>query len=163
MRRHGKRDKPENKGKEEKKVNGEPLTDKMEKISVRQLLEKGAFTSRVTDEQFGVIMREGEIEGELQIKREGKKPVITGKVKAEGIEGVTIELEVCGILLGKDASEVLKEAGAPEELVRKIRYIESAMREGDYRLVDELVGLGDLDPGPALGGIENAFIKKKDK
>ena len=162
MRRHGKRDKPEN-GNDKKEIKkAEPLTDKMEN-PVRTLIYNGAFFRyRVTDEQYKELLEKGKLGENFKIKRRGlvSNPIISINVEFEGMKDVEVELKISGDSFR--ASKILAEAGVPEEVVDKVGKIEFALQAGEHELVDELVGLGDLDPGPALGGIEEAFTRKKD-
>ncbi len=145
------------------KVKAEPLTDKMKETPVRHLIYNGAFFRyRVTDEQFGEILEKGKLSEDFKIKRRGmvSNPLIIMNVEFEGMKDIEIELEISGDSFR--ASKILAEAGVPKEIVGKVGEIEFALQAGAHELVDELVGVVDLDPGPALGGIEEAFIKKKD-
>lgn len=165
MSRQRKTSKPV-KGKSGKKVNGEPLTDKMKENPVRTLIYNGAFfRDRTTDGEFGEILEKGKLGKDFEIKRRGmvSNPVIIGKVEFEGMKDIEIELEISGDSFR--ASNTLREAGVDEDIAIKVGQIEFALQAGEHELVDELVGLGDLDPGPALGGIEGPFIenRKKDK
>ena len=145
------------------KIGGEPLTDKMKEHPVRTLIYNGGFFKyRVTDEQYNKLLEKGKLGENFEIKRRGmvSNPVINIKVEFEEMKDIEIELEISGDSFR--ASKTLAEAGVPEKIVEKVGQIEFALQAGAHELVDELVGLGDLDPGPALGGIEGAFTRKKE-
>jgi len=141
-----------------------PLSEKIEKKgAVRTLIYNGAFfRDRITDGQYNELLEKGKLGEDFEIKRRGmvSNPVIIGKVEFEGINDIEIELEISGDSFR--ASHILREAGVPEEVLIKVGQIEFALQAGEHELVDELCGL-DLDPGPALGGIEGAFIRNRKK
>jgi len=161
MRRKGKEKKAE-KPRETKK---KPLSEGIEKKgAVRHLIYNGAFLRcRITDSEYKEILEKGKLGEDFEIKRRGmvSNPVIIGKVKFEGMTDIEIELEISGDSFR--ASNNLREAGVDEDVAIKVGQIEFALQAGNHELVDELIGLEDLDPGPALGGIEGAFTRKKDK
>jgi len=165
MRRQGKGERPENKEKKGK-VNGKPLTDKMEKKGpLRVLMHGGAFVdARVSDGEYIKILDEGELGRKWKLKRKSlnSNPEAVGYADVKGMGTVKITIEITDCSFFRLASNTLREAGVSEDFVRKVGEIEVALKAGNHDLVDELCGL-DLDPGPALGGIEGAFIRKKDK
>ncbi len=150
---------------EGKSIGAEPMTDRIEKANpVRMLVMGGALTgSRLTDNEFIKLMNKGELKGGWGIRYKSIGPVVTAEAVAEGLGTFKLELQITDCSYGRPASEKVREAGAPDEIVAKVVEIESALRSGNERLVERLTGLGDLDPGPALGGIENAFIEKEKK
>lgn len=137
-----------------KKENGirkaEPLTDR--ENPVRTLVYGGAFIkTRLTDSEFIDTLDKGEIGESWKINRDPVSEVV-GVVTVEGLGVLRISLEIGSTHCNNPASEVLRKAGVSEEIVEKVMEVEGEMEAGKTN---------DFCVGPALGGIEDAFIRKR--
>jgi|GEM_PF-3361165 len=153
-------------GADKEKFKGDPLTGMMkEKDAVRFLIHKGALIdARITDSEFIDILNKGKLGDNWKIvkKSEFPQPRIIGIVDVEGMGSIKISMELSAGRFKEFIFGTLLRAGLPEEFVMKVAKVEKAMHDGDMLLVDKLCGLELYDVGPAMGGIEDAFIRKKD-
>lgn len=152
MARQRKIDNSENNRKngKDKIKKAEPLTDR--ENPVRTLVYGGAFIrTRLTDSEFIDTLKRGELGKSWKIKRE-PVPEVVGIVNVEGLGILRISLEIGSAQSNKPASEVLSKAGVSEKTVEKVREIEGEIESGKTN---------DFCIGPALGGIEDAFIRKR--
>ena len=149
MTRQRKIDISDNKNKNEIKK-AEPLTDK--ENPVRTLVYGGAFIkTRLTDSEFINTLDKGELGKSWKINRDPVSEVV-GVVTVEGLGVLRISLEIGSTHSDKPASEVLRKAGVSEDIVEKVREVEGEIESGKTN---------DFCVGPALGGIEDAFIRKR--
>jgi len=173
MTRHRKIDTPANGIKQgngdvnKSKSRPEPLKENKNKGPLRILMHNGALVAaKVSGDEHIKILNEGKLGENWVIKKKGigSRPEAVGYADVEGIGIVRICIEITDGSFFRLASNTLREAGVSEDFVKKVGEIEIAMNAGEHDLVDELIN-GPLDPGPALGGIEDAFIRhrKKDK
>jgi len=146
------------------KFKGDPLTGVMrEEDAVRFLIHKGAFLdARVTDSEFIDTLNKGKLGDNWRIvkKSEFSQPRVIGIVDVEGTGSVKISMELSAGRFKEFIFGTLLRAGLPEEFVMKVAKVEKAMHDGDILLVDKLCNFELYDVGPAMGGIEDAFIRK---
>ncbi len=129
-------------GADKGKFRGDPITGRIEeKDAVRFLMRKGAFMdASIADSEFKSLLEKGKLGNDWKLiqKDEYSHPRVVGIVDAEGAGSVKISMELSDGRSREFIFGTLLRAGLPEEFVKKVAEVETAMHKGDIILVNKL-------------------------